>query len=378
MTSEESNAFLDQDLVTAGEDLDLPLEAVSLPPLVECHHHHGGAVAADPAGLGAELVLAFLQADGVDHSLALEVLQAGLEDRPLRAVDHDRQRGDVRLRRHQAEELRHRLLGVEQSLVHADVEDVRAALDLLACDREGGIVVAVEDQLAELRRAGDVGALADHDEVRVGTDGQWLETAETGERFRLREHPRCEPLHRPGDRGDVPVGGSAAAAGDVDPAVLGELAEDGGHGVGRLVVPAELIRQPGVRVAADRNRSDAGELVDPGTHFLRAERAVHADGQQGDVGDRIPEGLDGLPRERSAGSIGDGDRGDDREADAALVEEALDGEERRLEVERVEGRLGHQDVDAAVDQAACGFVVGLREIVEIDRAESRAVDVGRE
>ena len=57
-------------------------------------------------------------------------------------------------------------LGVEQALVHVDVDDLRAGLDLLARDLDRGRVVAVEDQLLEARRAGDVGPLADVDEGR--------------------------------------------------------------------------------------------------------------------------------------------------------------------------------------------------------------------
>ena len=64
----------------------------------------------------------------------------------------------------EVEELRHRRLAVDQRLVDVDVEDVGAALDLLAGDGERGVPVAGLDGLGELRRAGDVGALADDDE----------------------------------------------------------------------------------------------------------------------------------------------------------------------------------------------------------------------
>ena len=47
-----------------------------------------------------------------------------------------------------------------------------------------------------------------------------------------------------------------------------------------------------------------------------------------------------------------------------LVEVLLDGEERRLQVERVERRLRQEDVGAAVDQAAHLFVVRVDELVE--------------
>ena len=44
---------------------------------------------------------------------------------------------------------------------------LRAVLDLLARDRDRLVVAAFQDQLLELRRAGDVGALADVDEVAL-------------------------------------------------------------------------------------------------------------------------------------------------------------------------------------------------------------------
>ncbi len=62
------------------------------------------------------------------------------------------------------EETLHRRFGVEQALVHVDVDDLGAVLHLLAGDVERGLEVALGDQPAELGRAGDVGALADVDE----------------------------------------------------------------------------------------------------------------------------------------------------------------------------------------------------------------------
>ena len=58
-------------------------------------------------------------------------------------------------------------------------------------------------------------------------------------------------------------------------------------------------------------------------------------------------------------------------ARAALLEEPLDGEQRRLDVERVEDGLDEQQVDAAVDQAAGLLVVGRHELVEGDARARR-------
>ncbi len=72
----------------------------------------------------------------------------------------------------EVEEVGHRLFAVEHALVDVDVDDGRAALDLLARDGERLVEFALEDELRELGRAGDVGALADEREGNFGTQGE--------------------------------------------------------------------------------------------------------------------------------------------------------------------------------------------------------------
>ena len=152
---------VDQDVVGARGDLGLALEGVGLARFVERHDHDGGAVTAHQPGVMDEGVLALLERDRIHHRLALHAFETGLDHRELRGIDHQRHAGDVRLRRDEIEERGHRLLGIEQALVHVDVEDLRAVLDLVAGDGQRGRVIAGGDELAEARRAGDVGAFAD-------------------------------------------------------------------------------------------------------------------------------------------------------------------------------------------------------------------------
>ena len=75
--------LLRQNAVGALAHLGLALEGIGLALLVEGHHDDGRAIAANQHGLLHELLLAFLEADGVDHAFALDALQPGLDDRPL-------------------------------------------------------------------------------------------------------------------------------------------------------------------------------------------------------------------------------------------------------------------------------------------------------
>ena len=138
----------------------------------------------------------------------------------------------------QLQEARHRGDAVDHALVHADVDDVGAVLDLLPGDAHRFLVLAFLDQLGELRRAGDVGALADHDvdagllreRLRAG-EAQRLRRAASrvGDVFAIstsRRRPSLAQLarrlavERLGDRRDVLGRVAAAAAGDVDQARL--------------------------------------------------------------------------------------------------------------------------------------------------------------
>ncbi len=59
---------------------------------------------------------------------------------------------------------------VNHPFVHADVNDLRAVLDLLARDGEGLLVIAGLDELREFGRTGDVRALADVQEIRSAAE----------------------------------------------------------------------------------------------------------------------------------------------------------------------------------------------------------------
>ena len=169
-----------QQPVGARADLDLAFDGIGLALFVEGHDDDRGAVAPHQPRLAQELGFAFLHRDRIDDALSLQALQSGLDHAPLRAVHHHRDARDVRLGGDQVEVLDHRFLRIEQALVHVDVDHLRAVLDLLAGDRHGLVQPAFQDQLLELRAAGDIGALADVDEVGFRRDLQRLQAAEAG------------------------------------------------------------------------------------------------------------------------------------------------------------------------------------------------------
>ncbi len=270
------------------------------------------------------------------------------------------------------------MLGIEQALVHVDVDHLGAVLDLVARHRQRRRIVAGGDELAEPRRAGDVGALADIDERNVRREHERLEPGEAQPARRVRRPSRRLAAHGVRDGADMVGRGAAAAADDVDETGLGEFGEQPRHVFGALVIEAEFVGQAGIGIGADQRVGDAGEIGDMGAHLLGAERAIEPDRKRRGVAHRDPERLRRLARQHAPRQVGDGAGHHDRDRCAARLEQLGDRVERRLGVEGVEHRLQQQDVGAALEQALGLLAIGLAQFVEADGAEARIAHVGRD
>ncbi len=370
--------LLGQQLVGARADRDLALERVGLALFVERHHHHRRAIGAHEASLAQELLLAFLHRDRIDDRLALDAFEPGLDHREFRRIDHHRHARDVRLGSDEVEELDHHRLRIDEPLVHVDVDDLRAIRDLIAGDDERARIVARGDELAELGRAGDIGALPDVDERNVGGERERLEAREPHQGRDGRRGARLMLVDRLGDGADVVRRRAAASSHYVDNAIGGELADLRRHRLRALVILAEGVGQAGVRIGADERIRRLGDLRQVLAHRARAKRAIEADGKGTRVAHRMPERGRRLAGQGAARAVGDGARDHQRHGCAALSESLEAGEDRGLGVERVEYGLDEENLRAAVDQPPDLLAIGDAKLVEADRAEARIVDVGRQ
>ena len=111
---------------------------------------------------------------------------------------------------------------------------------------------------------------------------------------------------------DVRRGGPAAAAYDIQPALLDEFRELAGQRFGRLQVLVVFVGQAGVGVTGDARRRHVRQGADVIRHQVGAGGAVESDGEQIGVGYGGVEGVDGLAGEhRSPALDGAGDHDGD-------------------------------------------------------------------
>ena len=127
-----------------------PIVGGSLSLLVEAHHDDSSSMTHYIPRMGDKGLLALLQGYGVYDTLSLSTLQASHYDLPLAGVYHYGHLGNLRLRGYHIEECHHLSLGIEQSVVHVDVDDHCSILHLPARDVESLLVAFLAYKPQEL------------------------------------------------------------------------------------------------------------------------------------------------------------------------------------------------------------------------------------
>ncbi len=299
----------------------------------------------------------------------------GLEHRPARAVDHDRQPRDLRLGGDEVEERRHRLLAVEQVGVHVHVEQVRAAAHLLERDVDGLLEVASLDQPAEARRAGDVRALADHHEVRVRGDRERLEAAEP-RRAAAAPGDAAARRRRPQPRSRARAPASSRSSRRRRSRARRVRTRRGSGSCRAAARRARRTRSAAPRsdsttthVVATRERSSTNGRISvaPSEQLTPTTSGSACSIESQNASTVCPERL----RPLRSTAVNESQSGHLRR----LLER---GDDRRLRVERVEDGLDQEDVHPAVAQRTHLLRVRVAHLVERDRAERRVVDTRRE
>ena len=179
-----------ENFVSATANLNFAFAGVGLAHFVKGHHHYRGAITANQLRMVDKRFNALFHRNRVNNAFALNAFQTLFNDFPLGGVDHDRHAGNVRLAGNQVEEAHHRRFRVEHPLIHVDIDNLRAAFDLLTGNVQRFAVLLFFDQALKFRRAGDVGTFADVNEQAVVADVQRLQAGEAAGHRQFRQLAR--------------------------------------------------------------------------------------------------------------------------------------------------------------------------------------------
>ena len=368
------------DLLDALRDLHLAVGRLGHADLVDGQRDERRAVLDGERDDDVGLRPAGLEVDRVDDRAPGDLVERLGDHVGLGGVDLDRRRLG---QRDALGDLAHLLVLVGAlGQRDAEVEHVRAALDLVLGDLDEPVVVVGEQQLLGLARALRVDALAD--QRRAGV----LDERRRGDHRRHARRARRGAggdLVRPaalGDGVDVRRRRAAAASDDRHAVALDELAERRGErrgllGEDRLAVGA-LDREAGVRDAGDRHGAELAEEADRVAHVVRTRGAVQADGVDLERLERRERRVDVGAQEHLAAVGQQRDRDLDRHRAPDRPERLARAEDRGLGLEDVLDRLDDDQVHAAEEQAAGLLLEDLDELAERHRAQRRVVGGGQE
>ena len=368
--------LVDQQAIGPLADGNAAFVGIGLSLLVESHHHHGSTQATDEAGMLQEKGLPLLQRNGVDNGLALHALQSGHDDVPLRGINHHRHTGNLGFGSNQIKKGRHLLAGIEQTVVHVDVDYLRPVFHLTAGNAESLLVILFIDQPQELARAGHVAAFAHVDKVVFGLHLQQFEAGEPKVFRRSYRNVGSHAFHQGRKAGNVFFGRTATAADDVHQPFAHILAHLAGHLVGCLVVLAQAVGQAGIGIGADVIRGTGSQLLQEGFQLAGTERTVQAHRENVGMLNRSQEGIQRLAGQGTAGRIGNGDGEHQRHAAARIVHRLPGGIEGGFGIERVEDGLDEQRIDPTLQQGCHLLAVGIGQVVEGQGTVSGIAHIG--
>ena len=115
--------------------------------------------------MGQELSFAFFHGDRIDNGFALYAFQACFENLPFGAINHHGDARNIRLARHELQEARHGRNPVNQTVIHIDVNNLRAAFDLLPRNGKRLLVIIIDDEFFKPRGPRNICAFTDIDKL---------------------------------------------------------------------------------------------------------------------------------------------------------------------------------------------------------------------
>ena len=185
-------------------------------------------------------------------------------------------------------------------------------------------------------------------------------------------------LHDVGQLADVFWAGATTTAHNIDPAILGKLANLISKLIGGHIVAAKGIWQPGVGVTRGEHLTELVHLLHIRAHLVWPQRAINAHADERSAMDRGPIRIHGLAAQGASALVGDGHTGHHWNPSCAIGKQLLNCVERRLLIERVKCGLGQQDIDAALQQCRGLVVIGLHDLIECHRSKAGIVHIWAE
>ena len=265
-------------MLTTGErvnalgDLEFALGCVRHALLVDGHGHDVRPVLLRQAEHEVRFFAPALEVERVQHGPTRIGLERGFEHVALGAVENQRRLD----RRPQALDDLDHLMGFVGALGerHADVEQVRAAFDLVACNPEHVVVRIRQQQALHFAAALGIDAFADERGRRILAQ---IERADRARRARPRsgDHTRARRMARYATAHALQMleTRATAAADRVHAEVLDELGQRLGQPIGiervQRFAAAEIDRDPRVRDHADRSARVLDQIADRLAHVLR-------------------------------------------------------------------------------------------------------------
>ena len=142
--------FLPEETVSTSAHLNLPFKRVGLSFFIKSHYDRSRTQLFNTGGMLQEELFTFFQRNRIHYAFTLHAHQAFLDHLPFGRVDHHRDTRNIRFGSDQVQERRHFFHSIQHSIVHIDINHLRAVFHLFAGNCQSLFIIFFLDQSQEL------------------------------------------------------------------------------------------------------------------------------------------------------------------------------------------------------------------------------------
>ena len=184
-----------QDFISPLTYFDFSGFGIRLPFFIKGHNDHCCAITTHKFGVFNKSGFAFFKRNGIHHSFALDTFKTGFQNIPFRRIQHNRHFGDIRFRGNQHQKPHHCFFGLQHALVHVDVYNLGAILNLLFGNVQRRFKITFDNQPFKRSRTGYIGPFANINKQTVLANRHGFKTRQPTFFFNLGNNARRMHLH---------------------------------------------------------------------------------------------------------------------------------------------------------------------------------------
>ena len=368
--------LLCQDTIGTRTNFNLPFEGVGLSFLVKSHHDRCSSQFFNQTGMLDKFLLSLFQRYGIYDRFTLQTLQPGFYHLPLRRINHHRNTCNIGFGHHQIQKNSHFFLGIQQPIIHININNQCTVFYLLTCNAQCLFVFLFVYQTKKLTRTRHIATFAHIDKINFGCLFKQLQSRKPHPLRLTCRNVRACLLHQWNIFGNIFFSRATTSADNIHQTLVYVFLHFRSHISGSLVILPQAIRESCIGIRTDIIRSTRSQPFQKRFQLFGSERAIQADRKNRSMLNRRKKGIQSLTGKRAAGNIRYRHREHQRHFSSHHLHCRLSRKNSSLGIQCIKYSLYQESIHSPFQQCFHLLPVGTDQLIISKCTHCRIIHIG--